>query len=42
MQYETTTIIHYPQDWQPKPVATQGLRDSVPVTRPQGMREIRL
>ena len=42
MQYDTTTSILYPQDWQPIPVAPQGLRNSVPVTRPQGMREIRL
>lgn len=42
LQYDTSTIIHNPQDWQPIPAATQRLRDSIPVPRPQGMREIRL
>lgn len=40
MQYDTTTIFHYPQDWQPIPVETQGLRDSVPEPQPQRVREL--
>lgn len=35
MQYDTTTIFHYPQDWQPIPVATQGLRNYIPESQPQ-------
>ena len=42
MQYDTTTIIHYPQDWQPIPVAPQGLRNCVPESQPQGIRELHL
>ena len=35
MQYDTTIIIHYPQDWKPIPVAPQGLWDSVSESQPQ-------
>lgn len=40
MQYDTTTIIHYTQDWQPIPVAPQGLRNCVPEPQPQRVREL--
>ena len=42
MQYDTTTSILYPLYWQPIPVAPQRLRDSVPESQPQRVRELHL
>ena len=42
MQYDTTTIFQHSQDWQPIPVAPQGLRNCIPESQPQRVRELHL
>ena len=40
MQYDTTTSILYPQDWQPIPATTQGLRNCIPESQLQRVLEL--